>query len=959
MYLNHLGISFFSRFERSEIVTDIEKSILAKQQAVDLTPDGHADKPMYLNNLGISLLWQFERHGVVADLDKSILVNQQAVDLTPDGHVNKPIYLNSLGISLLSRFERLGVVADVDNSITANQQAVDLTPDSHANKPVYLNSLGISLCRRSERFEEGTDINNSTLAFQQAVNLTPDGHAKKPKRLSSLGNSLLTRFEMFGEVTDIDKSILAQQQAIDLTPNGHADKPIYLYNLGNSLLSRFERSGVVADIDKSILVGQQAVDLTPNNHAKKPMRLINLGDSYSKRFHVSKEIADIDNAILLQQQAIRLMPDASTRKSLYLSNLGHSLANRFYRTSIVDDLQDSLSSFYDSATSPYGPPHHRLYAARQWASLAANHAPYDNRFMPLKACHILISLVPYVVWLGNSVSLRYHDIAKVGNTVNMAASIACQYGQPDLALEWLEQGRSIVWGQVLHLRTPMNNLERNHPDLAASLDRISSQLRALDASATSLGPSDTTALTTNEGLEMTAQRYRRLIEEWEATLSTVRQCQGYERFLFPMKLDELAPAAALGPVVYINIDERRCDAIILQYINRKPKVDHLHLSLTSQEKIKKLYSIFSNALTGRGARWSSDSTYPQSGEIVSEKDLRFSISADDDIDQVLAEMNDKTTVHSRRMQRVLQMLWTDIVEPIFCMLGYFDTVCSLSPTDFSFHIFHFCLQNAAVPKILPHVTWCTTGPLSFLPLHAAGSYQHDGSTSEAKAYKYAVSSYTPSLSMLLGLEKDTYSQDFLGLAAISQPSTPGQKSLPDTVTEVEKIKDRFTAGEFAWLNDTKAIRDAVLQQMKERSWIHLACHGVQHKDDPMQSAFMLQDGPLDLRTISQQELPHARLAFLSACQTAKGDLKLPQESAHLAAGMLMVGYHTVIGTMWSIEDRDAPIVAEKFYEYLKRGGLKTNDGQAAYALHEAVGVLRERVGEENFLSWVPFIHLGI
>jgi CHAT domain-containing protein len=166
-------------------------------------------------------------------------------------------------------------------------------------------------------------------------------------------------------------------------------------------------------------------------------------------------------------------------------------------------------------------------------------------------------------------------------------------------------------------------------------------------------------------------------------------------------------------------------------------------------------------------------------------------------------------------------------------------------------------------------------------------------------------------------------------------------------------------GEFTWLSKTEATRDAVLQQMKERSWIHLACHGVQHKDDPMESAFMLHDAPLYLRTISQQALPRARLAFLSACQTAKGDLKLPQESAHLAAGMLMVGYHTVIGTMWSIGDRDAPVVAEKFYEYLKKDGMNTNDGQAAYALHEAVGVLREQVGEENFLSWVPFIHLGI
>jgi hypothetical protein len=47
--------------------------------------------------------------------------------------------------------------------------------------------------------------------------------------------------------------------------------------------------------------------------------------------------------------------------------------------------------------------------------------------------------------------------------------------------------------------------------------------------------------------------------------------------------------------------------------------------------------------------------------------------------------------------------------------------------------------------------------------------------------------------------------------------------------------------------------------------------------------------------------------------------------------------------MWSIISRDAPIVAEKFQEGY-------DDRQVAYAYHEAVGVLRGQVGEEDFLS---------
>jgi CHAT domain-containing protein len=40
------------------------------------------------------------------------------------------------------------------------------------------------------------------------------------------------------------------------------------------------------------------------------------------------------------------------------------------------------------------------------------------------------------------------------------------------------------------------------------------------------------------------------------------------------------------------------------------------------------------------------------------------------------------------------------------------------------------------------------------------------------------------------------------------------------------------------------------------------------------------------------------LAFLSACETAKGDNGTPDEAMHLAGVMLFAGFRSVIGTMW-------------------------------------------------------------
>jgi CHAT domain-containing protein len=116
-----------------------------------------------------------------------------------------------------------------------------------------------------------------------------------------------------------------------------------------------------------------------------------------------------------------------------------------------------------------------------------------------------------------------------------------------------------------------------------------------------------------------------------------------------------------------------------------------------------------------------------------------------------------------------------------------------------------------------------------------------------------------------------------------------------------------------------------------------------------------------LSRIISHPFPHADFAFLSACQTATGDEKLPEEAIHLAAGLLAAGYRSVIATMWSIKDDDAPLIAREVYPRLICGPLP-DSSQAAHALHHAVKRLRdelEKSGEPSFLSWVPFIHVGI
>jgi hypothetical protein len=89
----------------------------------------------------------------------------------------------------------------------------------------------------------------------------------------------------------------------------------------------------------------------------------------------------------------------------------------------------------------------------------------------------------------------------------------------------------------------------------------------------------------------------------------------------------------------------------------------------------------------------------------------------------------------------------------------------------------------------------------------------------------------------------------------------------------------------------------------------------------------------------------------------KADLKHPDEAIHLAAGMLWAGYHIVIATMWSIDDGDAPVIADAVYSHLL-ADKEPSSQKAAEALHFAVQTLCKHYNSESFVSWVPFIHMA-
>ena len=269
------------------------------------------------------------------------------------------------------------------------------------------------------------------------------------------------------------------------------------------------------------------------------------------------------------------------------------------------------------------------------------------------------------------------------------------------------------------------------------------------------------------------------------------------------------------------------------------------------------------------------------------------------------------------------------------------------------------VSHAADP---PRIWWCATGPLTSLPIHAAGLY--GGNVPGHNISDYVVSSYTPTLNAIINAHQSCeILRKFQGLLAVCQSATPGQSPIPKTKVELDLILQQARDVAVCILEESAASVKGVIGGMESHSWVHLACHAVQDVAEPTKSAFFLHDGPLELSMIITKELRHADFAFLSACQTATGVEKLSGEAVHLAAGLVLAGYRGVIATMWSIIDDDAPAIADCVYSKLF-SDREPDSTKAALALHHAVKCMREENSDmvnndSTFMRWVPFIHIGI
>ncbi|TFK61286.1 hypothetical protein BDN72DRAFT_904247, partial [Pluteus cervinus] len=337
--------------------------------------------------------------------------------------------------------------------------------------------------------------------------------------------------------------------------------------------------------------------------------------------------------------------------------------------------------------------------------------------------------------------------------VRDAISYASEMGNLSLALQWSDQGRSKIWDWLVHSHSSINQIHTTEPIIAG---KLRTRPRWMDnLTSTQL---DDSIPANNDGGE----------REFSWMVDNFMLLPGFDRFLQPKTPAEIVSIAEAlgGPIIYLNCNRHSSHALaVLPGLDDVvhiplPHIDYAVLRNLSVEFMESPRT-FLRQESPMGRMGFAVKPRP-----VSQPPLRFPAKI------------------------LLEQLWNAIVEPVLTGLG---------------------IQRAQTKTAdMPRIWWCPSGPLSALPLHAAGIYQDDGQGPVIS--DYVVSSYFPSASALAFATRPEDPSQKFSLLTIANPTGA---SLPGTEWELEIIKKHATTKE---LVREEVTVEAVKKGMEEASW---------------------------------------------------------------------------------------------------------------------------------------------
>ncbi|EPS45562.1 hypothetical protein H072_457 [Dactylellina haptotyla CBS 200.50] len=553
-WAKRVGVWLTRRFEQLGKMEDSDAAIKMLKRALKAlrsqVRDGDKEKATILWELGIAWKHRYAWTKDRDDLENALDTAERGLRIGGLTHPSRGSMLLSISDILVDKFKATTKRDYLDRAIERTSEAMAACENNN-DKATVLHRLSNILQIRFVADGDSEDLDQSITAAEDTLKLAPD--ASRPRRqehMLYLGTSLQWRHGRSGMATDLDRAIVALQTAADLHPLGRQPS---LYHLGGAFHSLYHRTQNIRDLEKAIDVTNQAIEC-PSLGRSMDNLFRALGNYLSHRYEVTDDPKDLDGILENYQKALEANVVDETERCKIFALIGGTFRMRYKLTLLKEDLEQAEVNMRNAWNCSKADPRSRLSAG--WSLtrlLAAQQRWQDANIMVQQVVKLLSALSPR--------SMRSTDkqekLIGFSNIGSAAAAIALSAGSsPGEALTILEQGRGIVSGLMLEMRTDVSELENKHPKLAEKLVALREELDE--------PVSEFSSLETELARELRRKKRREANTRFEKLLKEIRKETEFGSFLLPPAVENLTAAANPHPIVVINVSHYRCDAFLVE-----------------------------------------------------------------------------------------------------------------------------------------------------------------------------------------------------------------------------------------------------------------------------------------------------------------------------------------------------------------------------------------------------------
>lgn len=644
--LTALANALDDRFQESGEERYIEEAIRLHREALHLRPPGHPARDVPLDCLGVSLYSRYTQLGDLSSLAEATQLHREALELRPVGHVYRVGTMDNLGNCLENEFQNTGDLRLLDEAIQLHKDALDLLPQRHSDRDAVLVNLSLTLEARLRCTGDLEALNDAIRYGREAASLCPPGHLHHFDTLTNLAVLQDAVAEYFGAPTSLEESIKSLQDALLDCPPEHPSRDSVVGNLAVAFEHLYDQTRVLTSLDDAARHYENALQLRSSAHPSQGFIYNGLSRAMYKRYKAIKDTKDLQRAIELPCDALRLFPEGHPQRHACLLRLCegrlHKGTPSYDPSAAIENLAEAVVDVCASSRDRLKGVADTLAEAETYLFGDGPQAVQIHRAV-LEVYKQTIQLLPRVAYFGLGLADRLRELKGSQRLGTDAAKHALALLMPEVALELLEESRSVFWAQALRMRSSLIGVPN---EAIAELTQL--------FSAVEQGVYITNAETTlipAWGDPALVER-RRQSERAEHIIDEIRRQPGLERFLLTQPFSALSEAAAKGSVVVLIAHETMCHAIALTGHGRPPQCIPLPQMTSSRLRAFAEYVKLSN-VRGRAIKKS------KIGQAKVAKNQPAASKAEGK-ESILGELNG---------DKLFDCLWHQVIKPILDALG--------------------------------------------------------------------------------------------------------------------------------------------------------------------------------------------------------------------------------------------------------------------------------------------------